>query len=656
MEWSDFKLGDPPNISLVGRLKSKLEKWQKIGSSQFILDVISTGYKIPFFDLPKQAIMKNNKSSLEYPNFVRQAIDELLEIGSVVVCDKLPIVINPLTVSVQPNGKKRLILDLRMVNLYLYKQKIKYDDISVILQYLQKDDYMFSFDLKSGYHHIEMYSEHTDYLAFAWPDKFGNIVIYKFVVLPFGLSSAPYIFTKLLRPVISWWRSHGHRVSIFLDDGLGNAQTKERCEILAKICCTDLLELGFLPSPSKCEWCPKTEIIWTGNLINSVEGRLFVSPRREEKILKFFSELAEFQVTPVRSLAKATGMIISALRNIGNIGRLMTRYLFRCINKASTWDENIEIDEKAKEEIVFWKDNFRDLNGIHIWEEFKQDVLVYSDASSTGGAGYVVTHDGIAISHEQWSEFQRMKSSTWRELYVLWYVLVAMCHMFVGKSIAWFTDNQAVVRIMQIGSSNIDLQNLSLAVCHLLANNNIQLLVNWVPRNRNIQADFYSKMLDIDDYGLAKSVFEYLNFIWGPLTIDRCYYNAKLSRFNSLFWNPGTEAIDAFSQNWANENNYIMAPTRVIAKALMHMGRCGAKGVVIVPVWKSSAFWPILTEDGVKFRDFVLDYIEIPNTVDGFEKGKAPYYTLFANRDLKFKVLALKIDFKGQVKDNKIIQ
>ena len=117
MEWSDFKLGDPPNISLVGRLKSKLEKWQKIGSSQFILDVISTGYKIPFFDLPKQAIMKNNKSSLEYPNFVRQAIDELLEIGSVVVCDRLPIVINPLTVSVQPNGKKRLILDLRMVNL-----------------------------------------------------------------------------------------------------------------------------------------------------------------------------------------------------------------------------------------------------------------------------------------------------------------------------------------------------------------------------------------------------------------------------------------------------------------------------------------------------------------------------------------------------------
>ena len=66
--------------------------------------------------------MKNNKSSLEYPNFVRQAIDELLDIGSVVVCDRFPIVINPLTVSVQQNGKKRLILDLRMVNLYLYKQ------------------------------------------------------------------------------------------------------------------------------------------------------------------------------------------------------------------------------------------------------------------------------------------------------------------------------------------------------------------------------------------------------------------------------------------------------------------------------------------------------------------------------------------------------
>ena len=37
-------------------------------------------------------------------------------------------VVNPLSVSVQANGKKRLLLDLRHVNKYLIKRKVKYED------------------------------------------------------------------------------------------------------------------------------------------------------------------------------------------------------------------------------------------------------------------------------------------------------------------------------------------------------------------------------------------------------------------------------------------------------------------------------------------------------------------------------------------------
>ena len=46
--------------------------------------------------------------------------------------------------------------------------------------------------------------------------------------------------------------------------------------------------------------------------------------------------------------------------------------------------------------------------------------------------------------------------------------------------------------------------------------------------------------------------FEFMNSMWGPFTVDRfaSHLNSKLSRFNSLFWNPNSEAVDAFSQNW----------------------------------------------------------------------------------------------------------
>ena len=70
----------------------------------------------------------------------------------------------------------------------------------------QPGDYMFTFDLKSGYHHVDIQREHWKYLGFEWGE--GPTLQYDvFCVLPFGLATAYYLFTKLLRP----WLSTGDR-------------------------------------------------------------------------------------------------------------------------------------------------------------------------------------------------------------------------------------------------------------------------------------------------------------------------------------------------------------------------------------------------------------------------------------------------------------
>ena len=53
---------------------------------------------------------------------------------------------------------------------------------------------MFTFDLKAGYHHVEIVPRHRTYLGFAWRSDH-----YVFTDLPFGLSSAPYAFMHLLK-------------------------------------------------------------------------------------------------------------------------------------------------------------------------------------------------------------------------------------------------------------------------------------------------------------------------------------------------------------------------------------------------------------------------------------------------------------------------
>ena len=61
------------------------------------------------------------------------------------------------------------------------------------LALFEKGDYISTFDLKSGYHHVDIHKQSQKVLGFAWGQKY-----YVFTVLPFGLASACYIFTKLL--------------------------------------------------------------------------------------------------------------------------------------------------------------------------------------------------------------------------------------------------------------------------------------------------------------------------------------------------------------------------------------------------------------------------------------------------------------------------
>ena len=81
--------------------------------------------------------------------------------------DSSPHVVNPLSVAVQASGKKRLIFDLRYVDKCRHKYRVKYEDWKVALAYFEKEAYMFSLELKSGYHNVDMYTAHQTFLGFA---------------------------------------------------------------------------------------------------------------------------------------------------------------------------------------------------------------------------------------------------------------------------------------------------------------------------------------------------------------------------------------------------------------------------------------------------------------------------------------------------------
>jgi hypothetical protein len=92
----------------------------------------------------------------------------------------------------------RFILNARQLNRYLIIPHFKLESIGSVLDTIRPGDLMIKFDLKSAYSQVPLAATAIDYLGFEYE---GRSFVYR--ALPFGLATAPYIFTKIMKPVIS---------------------------------------------------------------------------------------------------------------------------------------------------------------------------------------------------------------------------------------------------------------------------------------------------------------------------------------------------------------------------------------------------------------------------------------------------------------------
>ena len=135
----------------------------------------------------------------------------------------------------------------------------------------EKGDYLFSFDLKSGYHHVDIAEAQQKYLGFAWDGHY-----YVFTVLLFGISSASYIFTKLIRPLVRYWWSKGLRILVYLDDGLCATAGVQGALEASQLVQDTLSKAGFVTHPTKSIWTPTQRLTWLGFVINLEQGQVEV--------------------------------------------------------------------------------------------------------------------------------------------------------------------------------------------------------------------------------------------------------------------------------------------------------------------------------------------------------------------------------------------
>ncbi|XP_078539321.1 uncharacterized protein LOC144824100 [Lissotriton helveticus] len=185
------------------------------------------------------------------------------------------------------------------------------EGIHLLRDLLQEGDWMVRLDLKDAYLTIPIFAPHRRFLQFQWGQQ-----VYEFASLPFGLSSAPWCFTKVLKPVVERLRTEGIRLIIYLDDMLLLNQCPQKLLVHLQRAVNLLESLGFIVNQAKSDLLPSRKMQFLGFLIDSVEATVSLPSRKLSKIRHELRLTLAHPTILLRHLARVVGLLSSSIQAI----------------------------------------------------------------------------------------------------------------------------------------------------------------------------------------------------------------------------------------------------------------------------------------------------------------------------------------------------
>lgn len=210
-----------------------ISEWENITSDQEILQFIS-GIKEDFITWPpiQDKLPPIYRFNDDHKEAIDGEVDKLLKREIVSKISHGWKFVSNVFIRPKPNNKWRLIIDLSPLNVHIRKEHFKMDNLNVALDMLFPGAFMASIDLRDAYYTLPIAKSLQPYVYFQW-----NNEVFMFHAMPFGLTSAPRIFTKVMKAPMAILRQKGIRVFNYIDDLFIMADTMEDCEYSVKVTC-----------------------------------------------------------------------------------------------------------------------------------------------------------------------------------------------------------------------------------------------------------------------------------------------------------------------------------------------------------------------------------------------------------------------------------
>ena len=560
---------------------------------------MTEGYRIPFAVPPPL--------TTTVPIF-QESTDPRLHEEILLLLQKEAIVLAPLPLSPgffsniflvpKKTGGSRLIFNLKVLNTYVSQVHFKMETLKTIREAVSPREWTVSLDLTDAYHHVPIHPDSQPYLRFS-----HRAVVYQFRALPFGLTTAPMVFTMLMKPILSWTHQREIRLHAYLDDWLlrhVNQQTL-LCHLSTTV--RLLTRLGLGVNVPKSRLLPARLFDFLGATFDTESMTIRPTSQRVQATTAAVTTIFQSPTFTARELSTCIGMLDSVADLVPH-GRWMVRpfhwaRLEHWSPTAGSYEDTLSaaaLPDRAFQ--VWWTESKNLTMGVPIQEPVP-DFLLFTDASETAWGARLSTYSASGM----WTDTEKLLHINVLELLAVHRALLSFAHLCSDLRIQVQTDNTTAVAYLRKGGGthSRSLQDVAWQIFLFCRTHRIALTSLHIPGKLNVEADALSRLrqLPTAEWTLRQDVCNRLFQRWGCPALDlfATIHNRRLPAFVSPLPHPQAWGTDALAMDWTGLHAYLFPPFATLLQVLRKIqNTTTGEFILIAPCWPAQPWFPLLLE------------------------------------------------------------
>ena len=322
--------------------------------------------------------------------------------------------------------------------------------------------------LKEGYRHLPLHPAAQPLLAFNILGRF-----FQPLGLNFGLTTAPYVFTKVINAVVGHLRKQGVRVSAYLDDFIVFGSSPSAAQSARDQVVQLLRELGLTINMVKGVWHPQQRVVYLGLEVDCSSDPVFRLP--EDKVHQVHQQAdsllrearkrkdGSLSLRQLQSFCGLTNFLSRALA----CARLFNRVLFNCMRQHAVWrrppgggrpraapGQRVPLTEQALADLRWWAglcaSPQRHASRPVLPPSLALAVHLTTDASSHGWG--CLLGDQVTGA-DRWDPATAKRHINVKELLAVQHALRLHLPQLEGQRVLLLTDNTTVCHILATGTT-----------------------------------------------------------------------------------------------------------------------------------------------------------------------------------------------------------